>query len=753
MTQSERWLKNTIKAAIFILPFLPFVVTDSLYFPFITGKNFVFRVIIEILLVLWVVLAIKNKKYLPGKSAVLWAVLAFFGALTLATVFSINPYRSFFSNAERMEGLFGLLHVLGLFMVTASIFNKKDWAQFFSVTLVAAVGVAIHGIGQLVGWFEIHQGGVRVDANFGNAAYFAGYSLFVIFFSLYLFTRVRAGEYVPFGKDYRKIWLWALGAVSVIYVVLLYLNQTRGAMLGLLGGLFVAALLRAIFGGKVRARTWSRGAVLVLVLIPLLFFAVKDTAWVQESSTLKRFADISMEDATTQARFLVWGMAVDGWQERPVFGWGPETFTTVFAQQYRPALWSVEPWYDRTHNVSLDWLVSAGILGFLAYHALFVVALWYLWRLRKRGVFTTAQSALFAGLLSAYFIHNFFVFDNVISYLFFFAVLGWLHVSYRGERMDLPAQAGGGPLIAGEMARNSIIALVALGVVASLYVYNIKPIKASGALLEALRSLSAPQLGTENIQNAHRSLERAIGFNTFVTTEAREQLLTKGTEDVSRAQFANAQDRRAYLDYADEQGEVHLEQFPHDMRMRTFYASFLVQVGKSEKGEGYALELVERGPTRPLFYLILGEAYLRQPERKEDEALEAFETAYTLSPDWPLVQEALAMGLIEAGRLERARTFLERQYGTAHPPVQRVIQAYISVGAYADAIRSAEALVEKEPDDIRWNFSLAKLYVHEFRDAEAIARLERVSELEPRLAGQMQVLIDQIRAGTINRNL
>ena len=709
------------------------------------GKNFVFRILIEIIFVLWVFLVVRNRKYLPGRSAVLWSVLAFFVVISLSTAFSINPYKSLWSNAERMEGLFGLLHVLALFVVGAGVFKGRDWIQFMWVVLLASVGVAVHGLGQLAGWYDIHQGGVRVDASFGNAAYFAGYTLFIIFFSLFLITRIRRGEYVPLADKYGKWVQWALVVLSVVYIVLLFFNATRGAMVGLAGGLGVVVLLATIFGkGKTRKRAGV--VLLVLVIVPVIFFAVKDTPAVQNNYTLGRFADISLDDATTQSRFLIWGMSIEAWKERPILGYGMENFTTVFAEHYRPQLWSVEPWYDRAHNVPLDWLVSAGILGLVAYLSLFIGALVLLVRLFRQNVLSVVQAALFAGLLAAYFIHNIFVFDNVISYLLFFALLAYLHSLYKGEH--LPEDR---PFIAGTMARNAVVALVALVMLFSLYAYNIKPIKAAGALIGALKPLAVPQLGTENIKNAQTAFEKTIAYGTFLTTEAREQLVTRAAEDVSGAQLANAQVRSNYLAYAEAQGEAQIKRYPHDMRALTFLASLYVQTGKNDKAEELALELVERAPTRPLFYLILGEAYLRQ--EKFDEALEAFKTANELAPDYPEGQVGLAMGLIESGKLSQARAFLERQYGTASPPIPRIIQAYMNIGAFDEAILGAQNLVKKEPDDIRWHFNLSKLYVVRFRDAEAIAELEKVIELEPRLEREMQTLINQIQNGTINRGL
>src|SRR3989344_3407795 len=246
MKSAEGLLKNAIKLGIFILPFLPFVVTDSLFFPFITGKNFAFRIIVEILLVLWVMLVLKNRTYLPRRSLLLWSVAILFAVLVLATVFSINPYKSFWSNAERMEGLFGMLHLLALFVIMAGVFKERDWMQFFGVTLVASIGVAFHAIGQLAGFYETHRG-TRMDSNFGNSTYFAIYAIFMIFLSAYVAYATGKGKVRPFGGEYNRWITWGLGALGVVYVILLYLNATRGALLGFLVGAFLVALLLTIF--------------------------------------------------------------------------------------------------------------------------------------------------------------------------------------------------------------------------------------------------------------------------------------------------------------------------------------------------------------------------------------------------------------------------------------------------------------------------------------------------------------------------
>ena len=129
-----------VKIGLFILPALSLIVAGNffanmflpgvgdLFFPFITGKNFFFRIVVEILFALWAIAAIFDKKYRPRTSPIFWAVLAIVGVLTLSTIFGENPYRSFWSNYERMEGLVTHLHLLAYFIILICMFkNETDW--------------------------------------------------------------------------------------------------------------------------------------------------------------------------------------------------------------------------------------------------------------------------------------------------------------------------------------------------------------------------------------------------------------------------------------------------------------------------------------------------------------------------------------------------------------------------------------------------------------------------------------------------
>ena len=116
------WL---IKIGLWVIPFLPVYISSTMLFPFITGKNFAFRIIVQIIFALWAALALVNPEYRPKLTLLLKTSTVFILVLFLADLFGANPYRSLFSNYERMEGFMMLFHLYLYFTMLISVFKKK----------------------------------------------------------------------------------------------------------------------------------------------------------------------------------------------------------------------------------------------------------------------------------------------------------------------------------------------------------------------------------------------------------------------------------------------------------------------------------------------------------------------------------------------------------------------------------------------------------------------------------------------------
>src|SRR3989344_2119325 len=306
--QLNRFLVTAIKIGLGAVLFVPLFVSDSMFFPFITAKNFPFRIIVEIL-------------------------AALFGVIALATVFGVDVSRSFWSNYERMEGLLGQLHIFAYFLILISVFKtEKDWWRFFHISFLASLLVGGYALLQLAGTLQIHQGSTRIDATLGNATYFAVYLLFHVFLALYYF--LKAPE---------RAWKVAYAALFLFEVFLLYQTATRGAILGFIGGIIIFGLLYGFLSKEKTARIFALGAVSVIILAALGFYLARDSQLVQGNETLRRLRNISLADDTTQSRFYIWNMSFQAFKERPILGWGPENFTVIFSKYFDPRMLKQEP--------------------------------------------------------------------------------------------------------------------------------------------------------------------------------------------------------------------------------------------------------------------------------------------------------------------------------------------------------------------------------------------------------------------------
>src|SRR3989344_2090804 len=110
--QVARWVAL---GALFLIPLTPLLVANSFFFPFITGKAFFFRILVEIAVAAWVVLAFVDKEYRPRFSWIGLVVLGFVVWMFVADAFAPHAPRGFRALFERMEGWVLLAHLLGFF--------------------------------------------------------------------------------------------------------------------------------------------------------------------------------------------------------------------------------------------------------------------------------------------------------------------------------------------------------------------------------------------------------------------------------------------------------------------------------------------------------------------------------------------------------------------------------------------------------------------------------------------------------------
>src|SRR3990167_4086521 len=180
----EKTLRFIVLGGIFALPFIVFLVAQSLFFPFITGKNFTFRIVVEIITGAYLALALVNPSFRPKRSWLLGLFALFVLVVAMADALGVAPFKSFWSNYERMDGWVTLVHLFFYFVVASSVLNtEKLWRAFWHVSLSVSAIVGVYGFLQLAGVASLNPGFSslsRIDATFGNPIYLAAYMLFNI---------------------------------------------------------------------------------------------------------------------------------------------------------------------------------------------------------------------------------------------------------------------------------------------------------------------------------------------------------------------------------------------------------------------------------------------------------------------------------------------------------------------------------------------------------------------------------------------
>lgn len=517
LKDTEKVLVWMVRVGVYIIPFLVLVISGTTFFPFITAKNIFFRVTVEFIAAAWVgLLVINRERYWPKWNPISMIFSAFFAAVFLSAAFGVDFTHSMWSNFERMEGLVMYFHLVMFFFVLSGVFQSRaEWFAIFGVSITASFFVAFYGLLEYVGAVTSYSDGTRIIATLGNPLYVAAYLTFHLFLILYFWFKTNLA------------WLkWLLTGLFIFEIVIFFMTGSRGAFLGIIAGFGLFFVLWAFFGVRdLKKRLVFGSFIILLVLTPFIFISLKDTEFIKGSRILGRFGNISFSDNTVQARFIIWGMALKSFTERPILGWGPGNFIIPYAKYYNPKMFGNEPWFDRTHNMPLEWLTSGGLAVFLLYLALMGSLVWAFLtsvsygRLDRRGAF------LFVSMVAAYLFQLLFVFDILATYIMLILFLGFASVLRFSENAVWSSVYSNGFRTSVRKINPGITyAVIGVSFAAALILttfINIKPFRAAQELINAFQAA-----GQGNVKEVQAKFEKALTLaaGTTGTGEVREHL-------------------------------------------------------------------------------------------------------------------------------------------------------------------------------------------------------------------------------------
>ena len=756
MTMSEKVLRWFVIAGVFALPLVPFIVSYTMFFPYITGKNFTFRILVELMAGAYIALAVCLPQYRPRRSLVLAAFALFVLIIGIADALGAMPFKSFWSNYERMEGWVTLAHLLVYLVVVAGVMNaEKLWQRLWTWSLSISAFFSLIGLAQIINWIPLGQGGgaglsARIDVTFGNPIYLGVYMLFHVFLAALLWAQAGRGKWtlverfliplaplsglliaiiyaqgqlaqsfitILFGlyfvlaavtvfASFLPRWVLLL-IIMIVDTLALSFSGTRGAMLGLIGGALLALILYAFSQGASKRMRYTTVAIIAaLLVVGGGLRLAKDTDFVRSIVFLNRLSSLSLNDSTTKARIYNMGMAWQGIKERPILGWGQENYAIVFDKYYDPRMYAQEQWFDRVHSSIFDWWIAGGTLGLLSYLAIFGAAIWTLFR---SASFSALERSILIGVIAGDFAQNLTVFDNITSWIFLTTILGY--IVYRqgvGDRV---------PVIFGskELPKNTLAALGAIAIIASAGIAWIINEPAHAANKALIVSLAQPQT-VGDLQKSLALYKQSISYGTFGMQEAREQLAQRAMQVVG-AEGVPAEIKQQFVETAVSELELQAKASPLDARFPLFAGGVLDSAGAHKEAAPYLLRAHELSPGKQVILFQLGQnAYLQGDTAA---AISYVKEAYELEPNFSTARDNYSALLLQAGR-------------------------------YPELVSLWTKYIEHAPSDTQGYYTLAELYYRLGEKEKAIAALTNLGENVPAEKAKADLLIQQVRSGTVD---
>jgi O-antigen ligase len=660
-------------------------------------------------------------------------VILYLIVIVISTVLGVSPVASLFGSSY---GQMGLLTRLCFFIVFVSLIavvarsEKRFHAVLWAMTLTG-LAVATYAFMQFFGkdpfiqsrlyTFESEGGALlRVNSTIGHSNYLGNFLLYVapLGAGLGLASRGRA----------RRAGLTA-ATLSVLAIIF---TGTRGAWLGLVvAGLAFVMLLRSSRTEKVsehrrRKIIWRAG---IVALAALVLFAIVSVSPAYRSIVLR--ARSLVHENTGAGRTLLWRDSMKMVKDYALIGCGPEGFRKAFLPYKSDELARLAPETNNesSHNSFIDAALSYGLLGAILYVAIIASSFSLLLRARRRAADASSRiiASTLVASLAAVVVHNFFIFDQISTGLYFFVFAGLAQIASNkvalgNEQARYESRRPSSQTKARRLA--PMVLVVASGIFVIAAWYSIENILADIEINKALASAQAGSFA-EVVEHGNRATSYPDPAGDYRMLLA--QCLTRYSDAIGDVAAKSTQLERAGLNETRKRAVTlamfHAEQTlartltPDSNCVLLAYLAF--RLGDSDKLFTYASEAVRIDPRFSNSHWLMAEAYLGNGDREaaesearlalylnphSPEARSAFNRARgtPMSTDSPekLIQYARALagrGLFEKARrvLLRAIRKSEGQCAECHSALASLCEG---AGLYAEAISEWEAYEREAPE-------------------------------------------------------
>jgi O-antigen ligase len=740
-----------LKILIFLSLLTPVLVSKDLLFPFVTTKAFYFRVIIELGLPFYIYLLLTRKDLRPDlKQPLNFSVLSFLAINLVSAFFGVNLIKSLWGNFERMGGVFYLAHLTLLyFYLLAMAKISANWlAGFLKTAINLSVGLVCYGM--LVRFLAEYEKlvplteylrkisldflivpdpslPVRSSITFGNPIYVGSFLILPFFLSIFFALQAEGLK--------AKVWWWLTAFVEILGI---YYSGTRGAMVGLVLGSFISALVYLFFEKRHKNQITMSIIISVFLAGGFALFAVGNS--LPHNLNFSRL--IKLNDSNSQARLIQWKVALRGYVDRPILGTGPENYYVISSMYHNPEIYQYDrSWFDKPHNFLLEILVTTGIFGFAAYLGIIFFSAYGLFLAYKNEILGLPEfCVLLAGVL-VYQIQNLFVFDNIAASMMFFVYLGFASFLFPKTKVVQSAKKN---LMAFEPWQAWVFGASLIAVFYVIYVGNISSAKASKNTNYGYAYSSVdPQMAQDyfnqaitspfNFDKGETAMKYAEFASNIVNSNAKPELIktvlnnsANLLEQITQSQAGN------YPVYWQKLAQIYL--------IESFYNKTQVNP-QAEEALKKAIELSPNRVEAKTYY-----AEMKLWQGRVGEAVEMFKEVSEIDPSNSDVIWELAVAENSAGQtqsaLKRVADLLEQK---KEPRSFQFIAWMIDYYKKTNNAASLFALYEHAANlgllDITAYKDLLQLYVNTKQVEKAQSLAEYLIKQNPKFAPEVQKIL------------
>lgn len=438
----------------------PLIIGNSLLYSFSTSKSLFLTAITLIMLVLYLWGSLSKKETKLNITPIHIALFVFLFALTISSIFGIDPINSFFGWRYAVSlvhiyilSIFALL--IGFLVRRNSDFLPKillfSFLSSIIVTIIFYTGLSIN---------------ISDGSTIGNSSYLGEYLFFNVLFGI--------GLFVYYKKYWKKI-LMALGALFIIFSPI-FINKNiflgtiniaeaiknpillfgiaNGATLGL-GISFITVVLLLLISSRKKLLKIIGGILLVFFIFSI-YYTYHEL--VNKNSMIHK---VYVEQKSGN-RFIAWDIAKKSFKDNPILGNGlnnyPYSYEKYFTTDFYKTGYFLER-FNQPHNIFWEFVSNTGILGLTSFLFLLIVTFISLFKkdekdtvmveskpsnntelfdksgLTKGLTRTTCSNdrpyykfnslkLILSSILVGYFIQNLFVFDTLSTYMMLFLIIG-----------------------------------------------------------------------------------------------------------------------------------------------------------------------------------------------------------------------------------------------------------------------------------------------------------------------------------------